>query len=118
MATQAPRLQLGRIAPGLISFQLGAIAAQTPQFEHRSFNLELGLGRNLAHGSADIGIVNMARIAAFVANEEDAVMGNAGMRARKKGIGAFNPQREPMRDEHIEDPVDRIGGHPPAASAR
>jgi hypothetical protein len=39
----------------------------------------------------------------------------ARMGVGKIGIGAFDPQREVVRHEHIKDAVDRIGRDPLAA---
>ena len=66
-----------------------------------------------AHAARQAVVVDVHRLPAAVADQEDAVVQAIGVGVGDIGIGAFDPPREVGADEQVEDPVDAVGRDPP-----
>ena len=95
---------------------------QSPQLPRTSITGRLAakpaLFGRLADPAVTAVVVDMRRLPAIVADQEDAVVQAAGMLVGDIGVGAFDPPREVGADEQVEDPVDAVGGDPPPLRLR
>ena len=79
----------------------GAGFAETANFQHRAFRLEpLGSGQR-PDRLADGFVIDMLGFAAFVTDEEYAVMFATRVRIGEIGIRAFDPHRKIVRHEQV-----------------
>ena len=85
---------------------LGARLAQPPDLQHGAFRSEAAGGGDGADGAADLFVVDMGGLAAFVADQEDAIVLAPWMGVGEISVGAFHPQREIVRHEQVEDAID------------
>lgn len=67
-----------------------------------------------SHRLSDTVLIEMLNGSAGVANQEDAIVHAARMRIGDVGIAAFDPQRDILSDEQVQDAVDAIGSNPPS----
>ena len=77
-----------------------------------------GARGRIADAGRDAVIVEVRRLPAAVADEEDAIVQTVGMRVRHIGIGAFDPPDQVRADEEVENPVDAVRGDAPAFALR
>jgi|GEM_PF-6041981 len=66
------------------------------------------------HGLPDTVLIEMLNGPAGVADQEDAIVHAARMRVGNVGIAAFDPQRDILSDEQVQNAVDAIGSNPPS----
>src|SRR3546814_8786761 len=84
---------------------LGAFAAH---LDHRALGGEArGLGGG-AHPVRQPVVVDMDRVAATVADQENAVVEAARMAVGDKGVGAFDAADQIIGDEQVEDSVNAV----------
>src|SRR4029453_3763447 len=107
------------IAPALTRSNCsGTVPALAPDFDHGAAGGETGVGGSLADAAGDVVVVDVRRLPAIVADQEDAVVQAAGMFVGDIGVGAFDPHRQVGRDEQIEDPVHAVGRYAAALLLR
>ena len=95
-----------------------ALAAPAANLDHRA---DIGEKPALRAASRTppvrLVVVDMRRLAAIVADQEDAVVQAVGMVVGDIGVGAFDPAGEVGADEQVEDAVDAVGGDAAAAGS-
>src|SRR3546814_10509755 len=92
---------------------LVAVAAAAADLDHRPDGGEARLPRRRADAASQAVVVDMGRLSAIVADEEDAVVEAVGMLVGDIGVGAFHPPRQVGADEQIEDAIDAVRRDPP-----
>jgi len=98
--------------------RVAAVAAGAADLDHRAFGGETGAGGSLADAPRNLVVIDMHRLPATVADQEDAVVEAVGMLVGDIGVRTFDPPREIGSDEQIEDPIDAVGGDPSALRVR
>jgi len=102
----------------LCSRLVGAVAAGAADLDDRPRGRETGgLGR-LTDAARQAVVVDVNRLPALVANQEDAVVQALGMGIRDISVRALDPSRKVRRYEQVEDPIDAVGGDAASLSAR
>src|SRR5690242_19216494 len=109
---------ISAIAQEMLSRSVAAVFALAADFDDRARRGEAGIFGRFADSARQIVVVDVHRLAAAVANEEDAVVEAAGMLVRDIGIRALDAAREVGGHEQVENPVDAVGGDAPALGAR
>ena len=95
-----------------------AILAAAAHLDHRALGGEASRLRRLADAAGQLVVVDMLRLAAIVADQENAVVQAVRMVVGDIGIGALDPAGEIRSDEQIEDSIDAVGGDPAALILR
>ena len=83
--------------------------ATSAQFDHWPDLTETGIPPRLPQRIGQPVIIQMHRMTALVANQEDAIVQAAGMRIGKIGVGAFNPVGQIGAHEQVEYAVNAVG---------
>src|SRR5436190_8326796 len=91
---------------------LAAVAALAADFDDRADLTEAGLLGRLAHATRQFVIVDVRRLPAIVADQEDAVVQAAWMLIGDIGVSALDPPREVGADEQVEDAIDAVRRDP------
>ena len=87
----------------------GTTLAETPNFDNRAFGFEIACLCDLANRSRSFVIIDMDCFAAFIADQEDAIMFAAGVRIGEIGIGTLHSQSEVVRHEQVKNAIDTVG---------
>ena len=88
----------------------GAVAAPSTHFDHRLFGPKAGRLGGIADARRQLIVIDVRRPAADIADKEDAIVQASRMGIGEIGVGAFNPHRDIVGDEQIEDAIDAVGG--------
>jgi hypothetical protein len=94
---------------------LAAVAAFAADFDDRADFGETRMLRRVADAARQFVVIDMGRLPAIVADQENAVMQAARMLIGHIGVGAFDPAGEIGADEQVEDSIDAIGRNSLAA---
>ena len=86
----------------------GALVAQAAQLDHRAHVGEAVAVPRLAQGARQLVVVEVRRLAAIVADQEDAVVQAPGVRIGEIGVGALDSVGEVGAHEQVEDAVDAV----------
>ena len=90
--------------------------ATSAQFDHWPDLTETGIPPRLPQRIGQPVIIQMHRMTALVANQEDAIVAATGMRIGKIGVGAFNPVGQIGAHEQVEYAVNAVGCDAPPAT--
>ena len=89
--------------------------AQPPQFDHGPNIGKTGTLARIAQGARQSVVIDMSRLPALVADQENAIVAAAGVDIGKISIGAFKTVGEIGPHEKVENAIDAVGRHPLAA---
>ena len=91
---------------------VAAVLAGAAHLDHRALSLEAGALGGFADSARQAVVVDVHRLAAGVADQEDAIVQAVGMLVGDIGVGTLDPPRQIGADEQVEDPVDAVGRDP------
>ena len=93
---------------GLFARSLIAIGAGAAHLDDGADSVKARRLRRLADISGQAVVIDMRRIAAIVADQEDTVVQASGVRIGEIGVGAFHPAGEVVRHKQVEDAIDAV----------
>jgi len=88
-----------------------AIAAGSANLDHRARCRKSGPLGGSADALGQAVVVNVNRLAAGIADQEDAIVKACRMLVRDLSIRALDPAGEVCANEKVEDPIDAVGGN-------
>src|SRR5689334_16959603 len=94
---------ISAIAQEMLSRSVAAVFALAADLDDRTRCGKAGVFRSLTNAARQIVVVDVHRLSARVADQEDAVVEAAGMLVRDIGIRALDAAREISGHEQIED---------------
>src|SRR5690242_18685685 len=109
---------ISAIAQEMLSRSVAAVFTLATDFDDRPRRGETRVLRCFANAARQVVIVDVHRLSACIANQEDAVVQAAWVLVRDVGVGAFHAPREVGGHEEVEDPIHAVGGDAPALRAR